>query len=477
MRVLLVSANRERLPDPVFPLGLAYVAAAARAAGHRVEVADLCFDRRPLKALGSRIVDFDPEVVGVSLRNVDNASFPLTQDYLPEHHAIVSTVAKFTRAPIVLGGSGYSILPKPYLETLGGACGVVGEGEATFVSLLDALAAGRPPSGVPGVATRDTAVTCALHQNHWGRLRPARDLFDYPRYLRRGGMGNLQTKRGCAFRCRYCTYPRLEGETFRAREAGEVVDEIEQLWRDYGPHRLFFVDSVFNFPSEHVHEICAEILRRGLRIRFSCYATPVKLGPAQAAELARAGCESVELGTDAVEDAQLGRLGKSFDADAVRRANDACLGAGLGVCHFVIFGAPGETPATVRSTCAALRAMRATAVVAMSAVRVYPGTPLARDVIASGEVRADDIALAPYFHVDPAVRDFLPGYLLRQASEAGNWVLPGLARPIDPVSQRLLRTLGIVGPLWRLLASAPVRHASRAKFRLGSWLPRRGRRE
>jgi radical SAM superfamily enzyme YgiQ (UPF0313 family) len=464
MRVLLVSANRERLPDPIFPLGLAYVAAAVRAAGHRVEVVDLCFELRPFATLASRIIDFDPELVGVSLRNVDNAAFPLTQDYLPHHREVVSTVRKVTRAPMVLGGSGFSILPKPYLEALGACYGVVGEGEAACVALIEALAAGRSPSEVPGVVTRTTAAMPALRLGHWGQLRPARDLFDYRRYLRRGGMGNVQTKRGCVFRCRYCTYPRLEGDGFRAREAGEVVDEIEQLQRDYGRHPLFFVDSIFNFPPQHAADICAEILRRGLHVRFSCYATPAKLDRAQAAMLARAGCESLELGSDAVEDGQLGRLGKSFDADSVRRASDACLAAGMRVCHFVIFGAPGETPATVRATCEALRAMRPTAVVAMTGVRLYPGTPLASDVIATGEVRESDIALAPCFHVEPAVRDFLPGYLIRQAREAGNWVLPGLARPVDPLSQRALRALGISGPLWRLLASPFVRTISRAKF-------------
>ncbi len=466
MRVLLVSANRERLPDPIFPLGLAYVAAAVRAAGHRVEVVDLCFESHPGATLAARIQRFDPEVVGVSLRNVDNAAFPNTQDYLPQHREVVGAISKSTRAPVVLGGSGFSILSKLYLAALGARYGVLGEGEAAFVALIEALAAGRAPIGLPGVVTRAAPTTPAARLERWGGIRPARDLFDYRRYLRRGGTGNIQTKRGCAFHCRYCTYPRLEGDRFRGREPGEVVDEIEQVQRDYGPHRWFFVDSIFNFPPQHAPDLCLEILRRGLRVRFSCYATPTHLDAAQAAMLARAGCESIELGSDAADDGQLGRLGKSFDADTVRRASDACLRAGMSVCHFVIFGAPGETPATVRATCEALRAMRATAVVAMTGVRLYPGTPLANDLIAAGDLRESELGLMPRFHIDARVKDFLPGYLLRQAREAGNWVLPGLVRPIDPLSQRLVRALGASGPLWRLLASPLVRGFTRARFRL-----------
>lgn len=89
MRVLLVSANRERIPDPIFPLGLAYVAAAARRAGHAIAVTDLCFGRHPLDNLRRRVNEFQPDVIGLSIRNVDNAAYPLTVDYLDRHREVV----------------------------------------------------------------------------------------------------------------------------------------------------------------------------------------------------------------------------------------------------------------------------------------------------------------------------------------------------------------------------------------------------
>jgi radical SAM superfamily enzyme YgiQ (UPF0313 family) len=233
---------------------------------------------------------------------------------------------------------------------------------------------------------------------------------------------------------------------------------------DYGPHDVFFVDSILNFPVGHVEALCEEILRRRLRLRWSCYATPVKLGREQASLMGRAGCDGMELGSDAVEDGQLERLGKSFDAEVVRRANAHGLEAGLRVCHTVIFGGPGETEASVRATCQALRAMRPTAVVAMTGVRLYPGTPLTRQLVAEGKIQPDEAGLLPTFYVEPEVRDFLPGYLQRQALEAGNWVLPGLSPPLLPISQRVLRALGISGPLWRLLRFSAMRAASRTKF-------------
>lgn len=487
MRVLLVSANRERIPDPIFPLGLAYIAAALRYAGHTLQVADLCFGRHPLRALKAGVAAFRPDVIGVSLRNVDNAAYPRTVDYLDRHRQLIDSLHAISAAPVVLGGSGFSIVPHAYMQVLQGDWGIAGEGERIFTALLAALESGQDPASVPGVIAPPSTASVAMPVNlqrpppatDWSRgLRPARGLFDYARYIRRGGMGNIQTKRGCVFKCSYCTYPLLEGQRFRARDAEDVVDEIEALQRDYGPHPLFFVDSILNFPRAHVESICEALLRRGLNVRWSCYATPVKLDRQQAALMARAGCEGIELGTDAVDDAQLARLGKSFDAQVAEQANRYCLEAGLRVCQTVIFGAPGETRASVRTTCRALRRMRPTAVVAMTGVRLYPGTPLTRSLVEQGRIDAAEIGLLPVFYIDPAVADFLPDYLLKTAYEAGNWVLPGLAAPLLPASQRLLRGVGIAGPLWRLLHRPWMHRLNRGRFKRPdtSWgVPRAGR--
>ena len=480
----MLQPETDPLPDPL--VWLAYVAAATRRAGHEVAVGDLCFGKEPLSDLSKQVGLFQPDIVGISLRNVDNAAYPRTVDYFQQHREVVDTLHALTNAPVVLGGSGFSIMPREYMAMLNGDWGVAGEGEQTFVALIDALALGLDPGTIPGVIGRNNdRRTAGLHltppqrpADWFERCRPARDLFDYPRYIRRGGMGNIQTKRGCVFKCSYCTYPLLEGKRFRARSAADVVDEIELLMQDYGPHPIFFVDSILNFPRGHVESLCEEILLRGLKLRWSCYATPVKLDRRQAGLMARAGCEGIELGSDAVDDGQLNRLAKSFNAAVVERANRYCMDAGLKVCQTLIFGAPGETPASIRATCQALQRMQPTAVVAMTGVRLYPGTPITDSLIAEGRVRSEDIGLIPTFYIEPEVADFLPGYLQQQAHRAGNWVLPGLVAPLLPPSQRVLRGLGISGPLWRLLQKPWMHSFNRMKFRRlkTSWgMPRSGK--
>ena len=152
MRVLLISANTERIPDPVYPIGPAYVGAAARRAGHDVHAVDLCF-ATDVEARRTTVVDeigeFEPEVVGISLRNLDNSAYPENRSYIEDYHALVSWVRATSGAPIVLGGAGFTVMPTTILEELHAEYGIVGEGEFAFPWLLEEIkrGGGIQPSG------------------------------------------------------------------------------------------------------------------------------------------------------------------------------------------------------------------------------------------------------------------------------------------------------------------------------------------
>ena len=96
MRVLLVSANQEKSPDPVAPIGLAYVATATAAAGHDVHVVDLCFRDDVEAALTEGVRALRPDVVGLALRNVDNAAWPQVVSYLPHYRRVVAGLRAVT---------------------------------------------------------------------------------------------------------------------------------------------------------------------------------------------------------------------------------------------------------------------------------------------------------------------------------------------------------------------------------------------
>ena len=150
-RVLLISSNRCDQPYPVFPLGLAHLDTALRRAGHATRLLDCQIPGEPIEDV---LVEFRPDVVGVSLRNVDDVQFASRQTYFGNAVHLCQAVRQGCNRPIVLGGSAFSIFPDRLLALTGADYGIHGPGEVAFPRLIAALAAGADPTGIPGLVYR-----------------------------------------------------------------------------------------------------------------------------------------------------------------------------------------------------------------------------------------------------------------------------------------------------------------------------------
>jgi radical SAM superfamily enzyme YgiQ (UPF0313 family) len=455
MRVLLISANTELIPDPVYPIGLAAIGAAARRAGHEVEAIDLCFadDRRAL--VENAIADFSPEAIGISLRNLDNSAYPENSSYIDDYHALVSWIREATRAPVVLGGAGFTVMPTTILEELHADYGVVGEGEQVFPWLLDAIAAGGVRSSPDFACQR---VNGGILVSASARLKqldqagiPDRAFFDASRYYDRGGCLNVQTKRGCCFECVFCSYPLIEGTKVRMRSPESVAEEIEELVSRFGVRHIFFVDNIFNFPLAHAKRICAEIARRGLAIEWSGYLNPKFVDEELVQRMAASGCKGVEFGTDSGAATMIANLRKEFDAEDLRRASRLCHQYGIKFAHSLIFGGPGETFDTVEQTLTLMDELRPTAVIAFTGIRVLPGTGMVEIALRDGQIDADDNLLHPKFYVAESLGDELIATIERHAASHSNWIVPGRGIRTNIKMLAKLRDKKIKGQLWRLL--------------------------
>jgi radical SAM superfamily enzyme YgiQ (UPF0313 family) len=288
---------------------------------------------------------------------------------------------------------------------------------------------------------------------------PARGLLDLSRYLQEGGSCNIQSKRGCAFRCVYCTYPWIEGPTVRMRDPKRVGEEIQKLQEEWGVDYLFFVDNIFNYPPDHAEAICREILSRGLKVRWTCYAHPGYMTSSLAEWMVRAGCESVEFGTDSGSAPVLSALGKDFGPDQIRTASLSCREAGLEFCHSLILGGPGETRQSLRETFRLMEEVDPTAVIAMMGVRVYPHTPLARMLIREGQLQPREVALPPRFYLSPELGEEVVGLVVDHAREHRNWIVPGYQINYTVKLQRLFRRKGKMGPIWAYMRNLRGRGA------------------
>jgi radical SAM superfamily enzyme YgiQ (UPF0313 family) len=456
LRLLLVSANTEKLPDPVFPIGAAYMAAVAAEHGHEVETLDFCFLDRPYDALRAKIQDYNPQVIGLSLRNLDSSSYPQNTSYIDDYKLLVDTVRERSDASIVLGGAGFTVMPSTLMEYLGADVGVVGEGEAAFPWVLDQIAAGASFRTTPEMSCEPVnGGVCVTPTSRIKRLDitglPMRQRFDIPTYYQRGGALNIQTKRGCYFDCVFCSYPLIEGSTVRMRTAGTVVDELQAMRAELGIRHWFFVDNIFNMPMRHAKDICQEIAARDLDIEWSGYLNPKFVDEELCVLMARSGCKAIEFGTDSGSPTMIANLKKEFEVEDLRRTSALCHKHGLKFCHSLIFGGPGETEQTVTETIELMDELTPTAVIALTGIRVLPGTGMVEIALRDGQIDADDNLLHPKFYIAPTLQDGLIERIESYARKHSNWIVPGQGIKTNIEVLQKLRERKIKGQLWRLL--------------------------
>ena len=432
----------------MFPLGLSYLTGPLAVLGHRLRVVDLCFADDPAAAVSEALLDFRPASVVISIRNIDNVTFPGSRSYLAGVRDIVDLCRG--KLPVILGGSGFSLMPGQLLDYLGGDYGVVGEGEEVLPELIAAIEKGDFSPSLPGVLVkgRDGYLPARL-VTHIGAAD--RTLFPLDRYHREGGMANLQTKRGCPFTCIYCTYPLLEGNRMRLRPIAGIIAEIRSLVEDFGVSYIYFVDDIFNYPPEFAEQLCRALIVERLPINWSAFINPAFVTTTLLESMIAAGCDGVEFGSESGSPQMLRSLGKSFGVGEIRSASRLCRDMGADFAHYMLFGGPGESEATIDESFALMDEVEPTAVIAMTGIRIFPGTALHRTALEAGIITAQTSLLEPVFYISPPIRETLCDLVTDRALARKNWVAPGLEINMSDAMLEALRHFPVRGPLWKLM--------------------------
>ena len=411
-RVLLVSTNRERQPYPVVPNGLACVASALDAAGNRVRFLDLCFAPDPEGSARRVAAEFKPDIIGVSVRNIDNSDAIALRHYTPEARGILHALRKAApRAKVIAGGAAFGVAPEALFRELGVDYAVAGDGERASVALVDALSSGATIAALPGLVRERNGTVVFTPPGEDADLdslpRPSLHRWiDLARYQRHGATIPIQTKRGCVYKCIYCTYRNVEGWGYRTRDPELVADEIEELKTKAGVQHFDFVDSTFNSPPGHAIQVCEAITRRKLGVHLdTTNFTPATASTELLGAMKTAGFRSLGITAESASDPVLEKLEKGFDAAKVREVAERVEKFGIKTLWIFLVGGPGETAETVEETLAfaAWRLRRGDAVYLTVGLRIYPGTTLHRIAIAEGVVPAGSTLLDPTFYFSSAI--------------------------------------------------------------------------
>jgi radical SAM superfamily enzyme YgiQ (UPF0313 family) len=465
MNVLMVSTNRHFLPVPVMPAGACVVAHAAERAGHRVRVLDLMFQKDPMGAVAQAMDETRPDVVGLSVRNIDNNDIQNPRFFIRDLVPLVHLIRAKTGAAIAIGGSAVSVMPEAILRHTGISCAVTADGEVVFPELLRRLGAGENPKGMPGVAWLEDGVygsnpsLSPMASN--GCISPDFGRWiDTGKYISRLSTVPVQTKLGCHFKCTYCTYRKIEGEGYRFFNLDGVIDAVTRHARS-GLRDIEFVDNVFNSPYAHAVGLCEGLARsrHGARLQ-SLELNPLFVDDALISLMERAGFRGIGITVESASDRVLEGLGKGYTAESVYRAAEVVKRHRLPCLWIFMLGGPGETAETLAETLrfAEKSIGRRDAAFFNIGIRIYPGTRLESIARKEGVLSfSPEEMLSPVFYLSQEI-DFT--WMMRQVrkSMAANLNFinsDAIGISYLPLLHRIGYRLGVRSPLWRF--TRPIR--------------------
>jgi anaerobic magnesium-protoporphyrin IX monomethyl ester cyclase len=321
MKVLLIQIYSPKKTVAVYPIGLAYLSTALLEHDVRIFDQNLFPPDDLAHETAQSLLNFNPEVVGISLRNI--RLYDREEDkYLFSFHPLTTTLKTVRQINpsvfLVAGGPAFSLFPlhfmrhEPEIDF-----GIFLEGEESFPQLLRHI---DTPEKVKGVFLRKGGEVVFTGEHPFPRFetfpKPRRDLISPQLYKGDYAIG-IQTKRGCPLRCIYCNYVFLTGSSQRLRPHEKVVDEIEHLVERYGVREFSFVDNVFNIPVTHAKNICQEIIKRGVQVRWSAWFNEEFLNEEFLALVLKAGCTKFEFSPDGYSNDSLRWLNKNIQTKQI----------------------------------------------------------------------------------------------------------------------------------------------------------------
>ncbi|MFO7766250.1 MAG: cobalamin-dependent protein [Pelovirga sp.] len=459
MNILLISTNRNNLPMPVMPIGACIIAQAAEQAGHNVFVLDLMFSNDPGADIQSALARLQPDVVALSVRNIDNVDMRNPLFFLDGLQNIVQQIRNTTGVPIILGGAALGIMPEQILRLVPECIAVIGDGELVFPQLLDRISHKEDFADLPGIAWIEQA---AFRLNSplsagFSTICPAPDYqrwLDIPSYRARMATVPIQTKIGCQYNCVYCTYPKIEGSNCRLKDPASIVDAV-LCFATAGLRDIEIVDSVFNAPLEHAMAICSALSRVRHGARLQCLEmNPRDFDDALLTAMEQAGFVGLGITLESASDPVLQGLRKGFTSRDVHHAAAVVARHRIPCAWVFLFGGPGETPETVRETLQfAKKHIRPKDVAFFNVgLRIYPGTELETIARTQGLLtQPADEMLAPSFYLSPEVdAQWLDRELEKAMSRQMNFInMAAMGHPLLPKIHRISHALGLRPPLWR----------------------------
>lgn len=322
------------------PLGLAYIGAVLERDGYDVTIIDAPISCESQEGVIKKLQSIKPYVIGVT---------SMTPNIGDAVSLITKIKQKMPDSVTVLGGCHITFMPEETMTTCPAIdVGVIGEGEVTMLELVRSIESGRPLDAVDGAVIR---VGGKIRRTRPRRLIedldtlpfPARHLLPMEKYTALGErtpIGNVITSRGCPFRCIFCASSRLYGNTFRARSAENVLEEVSELVDKYRINFIEFVDDTFTINKKRSFRL-ADLLRK-LDVFWAFGSRVDTVSEELLRAFRRAGALMFYMGIESASERVLRFLKKGITLEQIRSAISSAKKAGLEITGSFIIGTPGE---------------------------------------------------------------------------------------------------------------------------------------
>jgi anaerobic magnesium-protoporphyrin IX monomethyl ester cyclase len=372
---------------PFIPLGIGYLAAILEKNGYDVNVIDCQALKLTLNEVENELHKRQPDVVGLT---------STTLTYKPALEIIKVAKKTLPNCLTVIGGSHVTFWDDKALQECPQLDLVVRkEGENTLLELMQKLEANKSFSDVLGITYRKGEKIVRTPDRPYiedldSLPFPAFHLFPLKQFNKYGNIiFPVMTSRGCVFWCEFCTAVRMFGRKYRMRSPKKVVDEIEFLYKKYGEKQYTFYDDAFTVDQARTEEICNEILRRGLKIKWDCETRIDMVSKHLLQKMKDAGCIAVWYGVEAGSQKVRDAMGKGISTQQTLDAFKWTKEAGLIAVASIILGFPGETKETAWESVKLLKKINPDEI-GIYIATPYPGTPMYDYVTKMGWLKISD---------------------------------------------------------------------------------------
>jgi len=336
------------------PLGLASLAAVSREAGHNTSIIDCPAQNLGIADAVNRIAACNPDLIG------------FTAVTIAIHNAANLARAVKTRLPktrLIIGGPHVTSIPEETLNLFPEFdAGVLGEGEVTFLELIDALQTDQPLNGIKGLIFRKNNSLIktspreyiknldSLPMPAWDLLPDLPATYSTPTHtLGRQPGSSLITSRGCFGKCKFCAR-HVFGNICRSHSAERIVAMKQHLHKEYGINDIIIYDDTFIINHKRVREVCRLLNENEMDITWGCTARIDVVNPDLLRTMRRAGCVQIGYGIESGNQDILDFISKGTKLRQIRNAVHWTSEAGIHTRGFFIYGLPMETAETMRDT-------------------------------------------------------------------------------------------------------------------------------